>query len=185
MKRILWSLALGTISALALSAGALVPGPTDSNPDTNFTFTVNTNTGAEFLSTPSGPDRLTVSGVGDLFATDNGSPGSVILALDLGVTQAVVLNFNIGGLSTDASNNVFIPATGAPGGTITDAGLAALIGNSTFEFAPAGSGGDGIFVFDFTAASLADNTVPEPAVSLMVGIGLLGISALRLRKRSN
>jgi hypothetical protein len=184
MKRILSSLALCAISAFAVSAATLVPGGADSNPDANFTFTVDTTTGGEFLSTPNGPDQLTVSGIGDVFATDNGTPGSVILSLNLGVTQAVVLTFNIPGLSTDGSGNVFIPATGAAGGTITDAALASLIGSSTFEFAPSGSTASP-FVFDFTAAALPSSTVPEPAVSLMVGIGLLGLSALRLRKRSN
>jgi len=184
MKRILWSLALGAISALALSAGTLLPGPADNNPDANFTFTVNTNTGAQFLSTPTGPDRLTVSGVGDVFASDNSSPGSVILALNLGVSEAAVLTFDIPNLTTDGGGNAFITANGVPGGTVTDAALSSLIGASTFEFSLA-SNAEGIAIFDFTGASLTDNTVPEPAVSLMVGIGLLGISALRLRKRSN
>ena len=184
MKRILSSLALCAISAFAVSAATLVPGPTDTNPDTNFTFTIDTGANTANLATPGGADELTVSGIGNVFAFDGGSPGQVILALNTGATEAVVLTFNTGATSFDGSGNAFIPATGAPSGTITDPGLLALIGGSTFEFASTGSTASP-FVFDFAAAALPSNAVPEPAVSLMVGMGLLGLSALRLRKRSN
>ncbi len=183
MRKFFWSLALCAISAFALNAGTLLPGPTDTNPDTNFTFTIDSTLGTENLATPGGADELTVSGIGNIFAFDGGTPGQVILGLNTGATEAVVLTFNTGALTTDVAGNVFIPATGAPSGTITDPGLLALVGASTFEFAATASTASP-FVFDFTAASLPmpASGVPEPAVSLMVGLGLLGISTLRLRK---
>lgn len=185
MKRILSALALCAISAFAVSAATLVPGPTDTNPDTNFTFTVDTTLGTQNLATPAGADELTVSGIGNVFAFDGGTPGQVILALNTGATEAVVLTFNVAGLTTDGMGDVFIPASGAPGGTVTDAGLQALIGSSTFEFTLNPASTASPFEFDFTGAALPTSGVPEPAVSVMVGLGLLGISALRLRKRTN
>ena len=71
-------------------------------------------------------------------------------------------------------------ATGAPGGTVTG-GLQALIGSSTIEFTLNPAFTASPFEFDVTGAALPTNGVPEPAVSVMVGLGLLGISALRLQ----
>jgi len=186
MRRIYWSLVLGALSTFAISAATLVPGPTDSNPDTNFTFTINTGLGTLNLATPGAGDMdtLTVSGVGNFIITDASAPGSFILSLNGGFTEAVGLTFNTAGVTLDGSGNALLSATGAALTSISDPALAALIGASTFTFAPTGSQ-ESPFVFDFVSADLPTTGTPEPAVSLMVGIGLLGISALRLRKRSN
>jgi hypothetical protein len=185
MKRIFWSLALGVISAFAVSAATLGVGPTDTNPDANFTATIDTTAGTINLATPNGPDELTVSGIGNVFVFDQGTPGTVIASLNLGATEAVALTFNTTASSIDGSGNFEVPAIGAAVTGITDPGLAALIGSSNFIFASTGST-TSPFVFDFTLATLPTATtgVPEPAVAFTIGIGLLGISALRLRKRA-
>ncbi len=185
MKRIFWSIALGVISAFAISAGTLVPGGTDTNPDANFTATIDTTAGTINLATPNGADQLTVSGIGDVLVFDQGTPGQFIASLNLGATEAVGLTFNTTASFIDGSGNFEVPAVGAAITAITDPGLAALIGSSNFVFASTGSTASP-FVFDFTSATLptATSGVPEPAVAFTVGIGLLGISALRLRKRA-
>jgi hypothetical protein len=183
MKRSFLLLALTALSTLAISAGTLVPGPADTNPDTNFTATVDLTLGTITLATPTGPDTLTVFGVGNLFATDNGTPGQVILGVNTGLSEEISLTFNTA-LGQILSGVLVIPATGAAVTSITDPALAALIGSSNFSFASAGSEANP-FVFDFTSADLPMTGTPEPAVAFTVGVGLLGISALRLRKRAN
>jgi len=185
LRRILRSLALYAILVFAVSAASLLPGRTDTNHDANLIMYDDTAAGSHFLvlSTPNGADQVTVSGIGDVLLFDGATPGQVILALNLRATEAVVLTFRLTG-DIDALGNVFVPAVGVAGGAITDAGLAALIGASTFEFAPIGRTAQ-IFTYDFTSAALSASSVPEPAVGCTVGLGLLGLSALRLRQRAH
>lgn len=187
MRKICYWLALGTFSTMMVCAATLQPGPADSNPDVNFTLTFDA-TGPTFtLATPAGPDILSVRDasnalIGNVIATDQGTPGLIILSVNGGLSEAVAFTFNPATANLVGSN-MLIDATGSALTSITDPGLAALIGTSTFTFASAGSQ-QNPFVFDFTSAALP-TSVPEPAVAFSVGIGLLAISALRLRRKTS
>ncbi len=184
MKKVLIAFALG---ALSIHAATLVPTGFPAA-DAGFTATFNTSGPTLTLATPLGPDTLNVfddsnAFLGNVIATDNGTPGLLILTVNGGLTEEVALSFNTGLASIDGAGNFVIGATGTPATTITDPALARLIGDSTFIFAPTGST-ENPFVFDFSAAVLPAATVPEPAVAFTVGIGLFALSALRLRKSS-
>jgi hypothetical protein len=188
MKLFLCGLALGAC-ALSIQAATLLPGGSDTSPDVNFTATFDPSVPTINLATPNGNDTLLVlddlnNPVGNVIVTDTGTPGQFILALDSGtLTQSVVFSFNPATASFDGSGNLIMPATGTPGTTITDASLALLVGNSTFAFAPISSEPpNGPFVYDFIGAALPVTSTPEPAVAFTVGIGLLAMSAMRLRK---
>jgi len=184
-------LALGAF-ALSVQAATLLPGPTDSSPDINFTATFDPTVPSINLATPGAGDQDTLAvlddfsnPVGNVIVTDTGTPGQFILALDTATEmQGVLLSFNQTLASFDGSGNLLIPAVGTPATGVTDPALSLVLGNSLFAFAPISSEPpNGPFVYDFIGASLP-TSVPEPAVSFTVGIGLLGMSALRLRKSS-
>jgi len=165
------------LGVLALGASTLVPGPTDDTPDPNFTAIVDTTAGST-LQTPNGADILTVSGVGNVLLFDQGTPGDFILASTLDETQAVGLTFDLAAGFIDASGNFDVAAIGAALTPVTDAGLAALLGASSFTFAPASSLFNPL-EFDFTSATLAaPASTSEPAGAFLVGIGLFAILAM-------
>jgi hypothetical protein len=187
MRKILSLLALG-VFAISMQAGTLLPG-TFPNPDTGFTATFDVTVPSINLATPGGPDTLFVfddgsNFLGNVIASDQGTPGQLIVTLNGALSEEVALTFNTAGASIDGGGNLIIPVSGAPATTITDPALAALLGNSIFTFASAGSQANP-FLFDFSSATLPATGTPEPAVALSVGFGLLAISALRRRKRSS
>jgi hypothetical protein len=187
MRKILSLLALG-VFAMSMQAGTLLPG-TFPNPDTGFTATFDVSVPSVTLATPGGPDTLFVfddlsNFLGNVIASDQGTPGQLIVTINGALSEEVALMFNTAGASIDGSGNLIIPVSGVPATTITDPGLAALLGNSTFTFASAGTP-QNPFVFDFSSAALPATATPEPAVSLSIGFGLLAITALRRRKRSS
>ena len=186
MRRISYLLVVSAFSTITIFAATLQPGPADASPDVNFTLTFDASGPTFTLATSAGPDILSVRDgsnnlIGNVIATDQGSPGLVILSVNGALTEAVGFTFNPASANLVGSN-LLIDATGAALTAITDPGLAALVGTSTFTFASAGSQ-QNPFTFDFSSAALPA-TVPEPAVAFSVGIGLIAISALRLRKKA-
>ncbi len=186
MKRLLALLAVGAF-VITMDAATLVP-TTFPNGDANFTATINTTAGTLNLATPSGPDPLVVFDdlanlVGIVKASDNGVPGQLILAFNSGPTEAILLTFDFTTASFDGSGNLVLNAVGSPVTPITDPALALLQGADVFRFVPTGSQ-ESPFVFAFSSAALP-TSVPEPGVALTVGIGLIGLLALRLQKRTN
>jgi hypothetical protein len=188
VKRILSLLALGAF-AVSMQADTILPA-TFPSLDPGFTATVDFSLGTLVLATPGGPDTLNVFDAGNnflvsVFATDQGAPGLTIATLDASVTQEVGLTFNQAGASLDSAGHLLVPAIGTPLTAITDAGLLALIGGSTFVFGPTTSSANP-FVYDFSEGLTPNPTTstPEPSTVFTVGIALFAIAALRLKKNA-
>jgi hypothetical protein len=189
MKKVFLCLALGAmwLCSVSMQAGVLLPA---TSPDPNFIAVVDIPTGNITINLTV-PEQLSVlddssTFLGSVLAQSLSS--STALTLDLpGASELVSLTFagNLGTPGVSISgNNLFIPVIGSPLTGLIQPQMLALIGNSTFAFQLA-SLTDTTGTFDFFVGQLPPSaTTPEPAVAYTVGLGILALSALRLRKRA-
>lgn len=149
------------------------------------------------------PTAFTINGVA-ILGIDNTGTGSVNIVTDFGapapnftltstnagISEFVTLGFDPLSLSIAPDLSFFsINATGVPGTAITDTGLAALVGTTTWVFGfTAGGPGATDITYSFVSGTANDtlNTggnVPEPATAGLVGAGFF-LLALARRRRS-
>lgn len=151
------------------------------------------------------PTGFTINGVA-ILGIDNSGTGSVnivtdfgapapnftITATNAGISEFITLGFDPLSLSIAPDLSFFsINATGVPGTPITDSGLAALVGTTSWVFGfTAGGPGATDISYSFISGTANDtlNTggnVPEPATAALVGAGFFVLALARRRRSRN
>jgi len=117
-------------------------------------------------------------------ATPAPFPNAVLLGLNPGFTQWAALVFDSSGLEI-ADGLLTVPATGIPGGLVTDPALSAFLGPLVFGFTFDGAGS--VFDFEHDIAFLnfdlvSVSRVSAPASLLLLALGMLA-TRLAARRR--
>ena len=161
------ALALGGFGAL--HAGTLYSAFGPASVELTFpdsTFDIGVTGTAAFLSADFSSNPV---GFYDPGPPTTAHPGNSVLGAEDGtLTQYAEVFFIVAGAAGGPNGHLLIPGQISALTTVTDPGLANMLGVVQFDFAPNGDG-------SFSLASVS-STVPEPAAPLLAFVGLVGIA---------